>query len=165
MNVATFNILIVSFSRAKNTTGVLDTLNRMPKYGCTPNSFTFKCVIRSLIWNGHVQEATLAYKQMLHFSFVPDNFTYNGLVDGLCKAGKLDDACSIFRDMEIHAHHPDAFAHKVLIRGLHAVGQVDESLIIFEGMRKKGLCSNFATYQSLIGCTKEVEPANACMTP
>jgi pentatricopeptide repeat protein len=151
ISVATFNIVMVSFSRAKNTAGVLDTFNRMEEYGCSPNAFSFQCLIRSLVWSGEILKATEVYRQMLQFGFLPDNFTLNGLIDGLCNTGKVDLALIIFQDMEQRDFNPDAIAHAAVIRGLDKEGRIEEACRMFQEMTGKGLPAVVSTYKGPMG--------------
>ncbi|XP_024369648.1 pentatricopeptide repeat-containing protein At4g26680, mitochondrial-like [Physcomitrium patens] len=150
-NTSTFNILLLGYSRVNDTDRVMETFKQMEQYGWSPNAFTFKCVIRSLVWSGRALEALSIYPKMMEFGYVPDNFTYNGLIEGLCKAGHVNEAFVIFQEMEDRGLSPDAIAHAALIKGLDTKGRIDEACRMFQEMTLKNLRTVVHTHKGVMG--------------
>lgn len=151
INSSTFNIIMLAYTRARFTEGVVNVFNQMKVYGCNPNAFSFKCAVRSLVWSGRVAEALSMYKAMVDFGYVADNFTYNGLIEGLSKAGNVNEAQLIFQEMEDRGLTPDAIAHAALIKGLDMEGRVEEACRLFQDMTGKNLGTVVDTHKGVMG--------------
>ncbi|ONK58365.1 uncharacterized protein A4U43_C09F11500 [Asparagus officinalis] len=113
-------------------------LDRMPRWGCTPDVVAYTTVIKGLCSLGNTRLAIEFLEKMKVFGEVkPDVVTYNTIVDGLCKQGEM-------RTVPLFSPTP-CIMHDHSVRG-----HWEEAMRVFKEMVDCGLCPHVTTFHTLV---------------
>lgn len=97
LSVVLYNTLLSTCADIGYTDEALEIFQDMKSLGsCTPDSWTFASLITIYSCGGKVEEAEIAFREMLEAGFEPNIFVLTSLIQCYGKAGRIDDVVRTF---------------------------------------------------------------------
>ncbi|RAL49035.1 hypothetical protein DM860_001355 [Cuscuta australis] len=154
IDVVTYTTMVHGFGVAGDVDKAQKVFNEMVgKGGVLPSVATYNALIQVLCKKDSMENAVLAFDEMLRKGYVPNTMTYNVVIRGLCHRGRTDEAFGYLDKMRKSDDgcEPSVQTYNVIIRYYCDEGEHEKALEVFEKMNSGEYClPNLDTYNVLI---------------
>ncbi|KAJ7956291.1 Pentatricopeptide repeat-containing protein [Quillaja saponaria] len=147
-SLATYNLMLKGYFRAGQINEAWEFFLQMKKRKCDIDVVTYTTLV--LCKKDSVENALLAFEEMLMKGYVPNSTTYNVIIRGLCHAGDMERGMEFFEKMEADECEPNVQTYNVMIRYFCDSGEIEKGLSLFEKMGNGTCLPNLDTYNILI---------------
>jgi pentatricopeptide repeat protein len=155
-DVAAFNCIIDYYCTKGNMHEAFSVYDNMGRYGCSPNVYTYRNLLRGLCKGGHLVQAKEFMACLVDIPSAIDQKTFNALLLGICKDGTLDEALDLCEKMVTSNFLPDIHTYTILLSGFCRKGKIVPAVILLQMMLQKGFVPDIVTYTCLLnGLIKE----------
>ncbi|KAK4434858.1 putative pentatricopeptide repeat-containing protein [Sesamum alatum] len=144
-----FVILMRRFASSRMVKKAIEVLDEMPKYGCEPDEYVFRCLLDALCKNGSVKEAALLFEDM-RIRFKPTIRHFTSLLYGWCKEGKLMEAKVVLVKMREAGFEPDIVVYNNLLSGYSVAGKMVDAFNLLQEMKRNDCEPNATSYTIMI---------------
>ncbi|KAJ8748879.1 hypothetical protein K2173_013311 [Erythroxylum novogranatense] len=152
-DVITYNTLVDGLCREGKVRIARNLVNGMvgKTHSLSPNVVTYSTLVRGYCAKQEIDEALVAFQEMLDKGLKPNSVTCNTLIKGLCEAQKIDKVKEILQlALEGGEFAPDSCTFNTLIDAHGKAGNIYEALKVFEKMMEMKVRPDSATYSILI---------------
>ncbi|CAI9119007.1 OLC1v1020654C1 [Oldenlandia corymbosa var. corymbosa] len=149
-NVATYNMLIDCFCKAKMMQKASAAFDEMRERSICPNLVTVNTLMDGYYKAGNVDKARELLIMVFKAGLRPDIYTFCAIIDGLCRAYRVEDAFDCFTEMVEWGVTPNGVTYNILIRWLCVAGNIPKSMNLLRKMQRGGVRPDVLSFNSLI---------------
>ncbi|KAH7296230.1 hypothetical protein KP509_26G014700 [Ceratopteris richardii] len=158
-DVIAWTALIAGYTQHGYANEALNCYELMQSEGCSPNAFTYSCILKACGSLGALDRGQQIHAKVLQEGLLSgDHVITNSLVDMYAKCGLLDKAHTLFDRLEIL----DAVSWTALITGYTKYGFAEEALSSFKEMCHKGFSPDAVTFACILKACSIIGAVHQC---
>ncbi|XP_010532566.1 PREDICTED: pentatricopeptide repeat-containing protein At3g22670, mitochondrial [Tarenaya hassleriana] len=149
-NVATFNILIHGYCKARKFDDARRMMDEMRKHGFLPDEVSYTSFVEGYCREKDFRRVYEILEEMQENGCRSNSVTYTIVMHALGKAKQVGEALGIYERMKQEGCVLDAMFYSSLIHILSKTGRFKDATEIFEDMTKQGVPREVLTYNTMI---------------
>lgn len=155
LTIASFNILIHGFCKARKVEDARRILDEMGERGFQLDVASYTCLIEAYCRDKDFRKVDAVLEEMQGKGCKPNVLTYTIIMKAKAKGGEVKRALEVYEQTKRDGCVPDSPFYSSLIVMLSKAGRYNDSCEIFQDMKKQGVKPDVIAYSAMItsACT------------
>ncbi|XP_047941912.1 pentatricopeptide repeat-containing protein At4g01400, mitochondrial isoform X2 [Salvia hispanica] len=143
-------ILEILVANSNFLRAAFDLFRAAHRYGVSPNTNSYKIMMRAFCLNGDLSIAYTLFNHMFKRDVLPDVESYRILMQALCRKSQVNKAVDLLEDMLNKGFVPDSLSYTTLLNSLCRKKKLKEAYKLLCRMKIKGCNPDIVHYNTVI---------------